>query len=171
MNVAQLKTWNVNLPIGNMRYHDEGYVASINEKIKQIYQSYGETDYPVLRGESLGFYIRQGLDVHIMYLRRPSLVLDIQNRAHEEFHAAEECGGIDFLSAIVQGNGINIDFRQIPNEQVRANVGALYVLDQRGFSPKDLGKYIRHQEMAPAVKIWNKIKPAKRSFFSSLFSK
>lgn len=171
MNVAQLKMWNLALPIGNLRYHDEGYVDSLEEAARQVHNKYGEPRPDISFKNALGFYTKIGLDIHIMYLRRPTAPLDIQNRAHEEFHAAECCDGLEFLSSATRERGTPINFEEIKDEQVRANVGALYVLDQHGFSPRDLGKYRKYQEMAPAVEIWNKIKPPKRKFFFPFFWK
>jgi len=170
MNVAQLRMWNITLPIGNHRYHDEGYVDSLRDAARKVYQSYGDSESdPFIHKLSRGFYIGKGLDVHVMYLRSPSTPLDIQNRAHEEFHAADYCYGLDFLSSVTQEKGTPINFKEIEDEQVRANVGALFVLDQNGFSSRDLGKYRKYQEMAPAVEIWNKVKPPKKRFFFPFF--
>jgi hypothetical protein len=165
MNYAQLNVWDVVVPIGNFKYHDEGYVESIKASIKQIHNEYGKPEPSINFRNVFGFYTRIGLDIHIMYLPRPSIPLDIQNRAHEEFHAIECCNRVDLLSLILKERGkVNINFEDIKDEETRANVGSLYVMDQYGFSPKELGRYLKCKEMINAVKIWNELKPSRRRF-------
>jgi hypothetical protein len=164
MNQAHFQMLDMTIPSGRYNYHDEGYVASIPEAVGKLYTGTREEPPTVPKGAT-GFYAGLGLDVHIFYLQKPTLPLDIQNRAHEETHAADYIGGLDFVSDKMLEQQVRINLKEIDDEEVRAQLGSLYALHKRGFFTRQLGKYRADVRLAKAIKIWKQSEFPKRKWF------
>lgn len=165
MTDANFQVLGIKIPSGRYNYHDEGYVSSIREAVGNLCLRKGE-ETPNISKDALGFYAGLGLDVHIFYVKRPTIPLDIQNRAHEETHAVDYIGGLDVLSAaILENQRVRINLKEVDDEDVRAQLGSLYALYSRGISPRKLGRYLTDTRLTKARKIWNQSREPRRTFF------
>ena len=164
MNQAHFQILGMVMPSGRYQYHDEGYVESVRDAVKQLYQKYGE-DSPQVTKDVTGFYAGRGLDIHILYSRKPTKPLDIQNRAHEETHAIDYIKGLDFLSDKMLEQNVRINLKEVDDEEVRAQLGSLYALHKHGFSVRQLGAYRRDVRLQKAIKIWRQSEFPKRRWF------
>jgi hypothetical protein len=146
MNYARLKVLGIKAPIGHRVYHDDGYVASIEvhtRRINEIYGSGGLSSNGNFQGHILGRHSTRGRHHHIFYLRQPTREANAVVRAHEETHMLDSADGLDLLAErLLDRQGVRINFKEIDDREVRAQLGALYALQLRGISPDMLfGKY------------------------------
>ena len=165
MNQIQFQALGITVPVGRFIYHDDGYVNSIPDAVDRLYRGIGE-EPPYIEKDTLGFYAGLGLDIHILYIRRPTPSLDIQNRAHEELYAAEYVGALDFVSDKMLEQGVRINLKEVNDKEVRAQLGSLYALHRAGFSVRQLGAYRRDVRLQKAIKIWRQSEVPKRRSFS-----
>lgn len=83
-----------------------------------------------------GFNNKLDYLIHIFYLKSKISGVNIIIRAHEEFHAAEALGWLDFVAAkILNKQNVDIDFNLVSSEDVRAYLGSIYALYSRNIDP------------------------------------
>ena len=133
MNEAHFEILGLTVPSRNHKYYDDGFVSSISEATMQINNLYGQSNrgYDITRDEYVeGRCCKKGMNHHIFYLKHHFEVADIRIRAHEETHALEQIGGLDYLmDQLYEDKGVEIDFYDVDNIEVRADLGAMYALD------------------------------------------
>jgi len=144
-------------------YTDEGFVKSISDKTMELYERYGyptkgydrSTDENV-KGRYLHFTYAQKF--HILYLDLGSEPLNIQNRAHEETHIIDLMNQLDILmERIYQLHRVRINFHEIEDRELRAQLGSLSALYANGYTPEDMpARYSQvNANWIEAQKIWN----------------
>lgn len=142
---ARLEALRLAVPIGLFRvYHDDGYVASIEEHAQELMALYHSTGMGVPppatippgssgRHEEHGGWLRA--HHHIFYRDLGSDVANIGVRAHEETEFLNSIGRLRVLGdAIFDAHGIRINWDRIENKEVRAYAGSVYALLERGMS-------------------------------------
>ncbi len=94
----------------------------------------------VAGSEWRGLYVKfvDLLKVHhyIFYRKDNFLPIEVRVRAHEETHVLEYFKGLDLLSdKILKEQNVKINFRQIDDKEVRADIGSIYALFSRNVHP------------------------------------
>jgi hypothetical protein len=180
MNYANLKILNIELPIGANKYHDDGFVKSMPMHEKKLNRHYGFFAHQREAEKNIGlcasYFKGKGISNfypvvdhhHIFYLKQSNDVLDILLRAHEETHALDKLGGLDILSEkLLQEQRVKINFKQIDEEEVRAELGAMYALNSRknSVSEKWFAYMFSDRDTNAARKIYKQSKLPERKFF------
>ncbi len=151
MFIANLKILDIKIPIGINAYHDDGYINSVVEHFNKLSKKYSnlqpydkEIEFNGMSVEGRG-KIRKHF--HIFYRDQVSEPLNLRTRAHEETHALDFFGWLNRLeNKLLTEQGININFDGLRedlqdsyiDQQVRAEIGAIYTLKSRNIDLKEL---------------------------------
>jgi len=134
MNYAHLKILGITVPIGNHNYYDDGFIESIIKHSLKLDKKYGVTnlDYDISYAFKEGLSYQLGINHHIFYLKQPRETGNIRIRAHEETHVLDHLGRLDILEEkLLKEQRIKINFREIDEKEVKAELGSLYALYAR----------------------------------------
>ncbi|OIO61991.1 hypothetical protein COY26_00440 [Candidatus Woesearchaeota archaeon CG_4_10_14_0_2_um_filter_33_10] len=148
MNYANLKILGITLPIGHIdKYHDDGFVESILKHSLKLNKKYGKTNsdcdikackravgtsYRVCINHRIFYY-------HIFYVKQPIESANIFVRAHEETHALNAFEQLDTLAEkLLEEQRVKINFKEIDESEVIANLGSLYALYARGIPQSEI---------------------------------
>jgi len=173
MNQIHFQILGITVPSGEFRFHDDGYIDSFAKKKNELNLKYNPK-YPVLIAENEGGYERYGgmctqigSDIHIYYARFSSRAVDILVRAHEETHALEFMGCLEYLEdCLYENQNVKIDLNEVEPKETRISLGALYALHSRGFSPWITWLRFRNKDFLNAMKIYRQSKlPHKNLLF------
>jgi hypothetical protein len=168
MNQAHYPILRITVPSGKYKFHDEGYVSSINETAKRLDNSYGcnDTEYNA-RMNVIGAHYVMGTNSHIFYMDQGSIVKNLRVRAHEETHSVDFIGQLDFLTdRLLEEQNVKINLKEIDNIEVRAELGSLYALYSRGFGPWSLVlDSLFKTDFIVARKIYTQSRQPQKSFF------
>ncbi|MCK5450065.1 hypothetical protein KAI32_04310 [Candidatus Pacearchaeota archaeon] len=184
MNKTYFQVLRLTVPSGQYKYTDEGYVDSISDETLRLSNLYGMNilNYNKNRDKTvIGKKFQSGLNIHIFYLdqglTRRNVRLrgyeeiharrNIRLRGHEETHALEGMEGLDYLTdALRQNQNVKINLKEVDEEEIRAELGALYALNLRGLAPGDLSSLVYDKDFTKARELYKQSKqPQKRSFF------
>jgi hypothetical protein len=169
MNKAHFEILGITVPSGRYQYHDEGYVDSIPDATKRINKLYGfdNSNYDAIKyRNAIGMHCGRGFNSHIFYLQRPTRILDIQNRSHEETHALDFIEQLDALAdKLLEEQHVRINFKEVDDQEVRAQLGSLYALHARGLSLWRLWGVYATDTFSTAKKIYQQSKQPQKRFF------
>ncbi|MDP3728206.1 MAG: hypothetical protein Q8R18_02000 [bacterium] len=150
MFIARFQILGITIPIGVGVYHDDGFVASIQNHIQKLAKT-----YPNIRNissEGVGGMCIEGEGIlrthlHVFYKDTEDEGYNIRRRAHEETHALDFFGRLDVLERrILSEQNVKINFPELRDAgidnsidgEVRAEIGAIYSLKKRGISLDNL---------------------------------
>ncbi len=148
---AHLEVLGLEIPIGELNeYHDDGFVPDIRKHAMELlrrYEYYGNTSGSLPSNDDCyglceKYVHRSVRHVHIFYTDTGIEEANLGTRAHEETHAIGHLVGYTselydmFSKKIKRELGIDIDFWEMPNEEVRAYVGSICELEMRGINPE-----------------------------------
>ena len=159
MGKTKFKMLEIEMPLPwKMVYHDDGF-QDVYGHLRELDIKYnGKTKLadlvgaePIVLGRFVQYRTKLKAHGHIWYRDTDKFYnekgvfsdLNARTRAHEETHALYFFGGIALLSeAIEKAHGLIMDFDKIKDEEIIAEIGAIYVLKRRGtldkFSPKPI---------------------------------
>lgn len=152
MAVAKLQILGLEFRISPFStYHDDGYVESVAVHLKQVDRRHAiyrdRLYYAALERKRLhGYCLQERLlnlvppiltrHVTIWYLDMGFLPLNVLVRGHEETHALEGFKRLDLLAdKMLEEQKVCINFQEVVEEEVRAELGGIYAIFARGFHP------------------------------------
>ena len=141
MNYANLKILGITVPIGIKKYHDDGFVKSLTAHVIKLSRLYDFecSNYIRVNETAVGKCAPIDLNCHIFYIKQSTEKENILVRAHEETHALFAFKGLDALAErLLEEQRIKINFKEIDEEEVIANLGSLYALHARGISQSEI---------------------------------
>lgn len=176
MNKASLEILGIDISIGEYNYQDIGFVDSLIECTKDINKKHGLGDklvgsasdlsYEGFSIKNLGKHCQRGKNHYIFYIKQPNFKADIRIRAHEETHILDSFNQIEILAdKLLKHQGIKIDFKEINQREIRAELGAIYALYSRGISPWRLWPYYSGEDWSIANKIYKQSKIPRKTYF------
>ncbi|MBI2138426.1 hypothetical protein HYU13_02470 [Candidatus Woesearchaeota archaeon] len=133
-------------------FHDYGFVESIVEHRRKIYQQINGTlegieklsspDDKKRTGEYF-FFFEAGMKHGVSYYLKKDDMSNIGNRAHEETHALHDAGRLDILEGRLRNFGVFIGvsgFKPFSDctafeQELAANIGKIYALFINGINP------------------------------------
>jgi len=141
MNYANLEILGITAPIGIKKYHDDGFVESLKGHIIKLNRLYDCECYNYIRVNelSMGKCASIYLNCHIFYIKQSIETENILVRAHEETHALDIFNQLDALAErLLEEQRIKINFKEIDESEVIANLGSLYALYARGIPQSEI---------------------------------
>ena len=160
-------------------YHDDGYFDSMNDYFDFLDKVYG---YPMCKlerlenlnfGEPLGAYVRipnDGIifnwdEYRVGYLKNDLDLINYFVRSHEETHFLDHTGNLGILSHMAKLQfDVDIDFSSINDSELRAHLGGIYCLDNRGIlddSQKELSEVFSEEVFEEIMKAYGVYMKAK----------
>lgn len=145
--VVQLKKLGLSFPIYTPdSFTDFGFVPSIAQQRRELDVRYNciTAVAPYVNILKLfGAHYKSegplGKHSYIYFADQNSSIRNLYTRGHEETHVAEFFGQLEQLAAVMEKEqGIRIEFDKIIDFDVRAEIGALFALENHGFNPDSL---------------------------------
>ena len=173
MNYASLEILGMDVPIGTNQYHDDGFVESIMEHSKELSKFYGYSneycDKILSRGNIIGAHYLVAGHHHIFYLKPFTNTETIRIRAHEETHVPDSVGKIGILEErLFEEQGVKINFLEIEEKEIKAELGALYALRSRNIPIWRASLFHDNRDWSVAKKIYKQSKVPRKMIFSWL---
>lgn len=142
LNYANLEILDIALPLGFNTFEDLGYVDSIEDTIEMLSKKpfLKRSNNRQLLGNTFLFEYKffNLKNISIFYLKLPKKIQNIYVRAHEETHALDILGGLELLEKELRDEQkVKINFKKINDEEVRADIGAIYALYKNNYSDSD----------------------------------
>jgi len=157
MAKANLEVLGLKVPLGLFHvYHDDGFVDSIQGHIEALAKKYDEWGWSFAGNHVIGRYELHntffGGNHHIFYLDTSFEAVNIGIRAHEETEVLRERKRLGYLAdKILAEQGARINFKEIENPEVIAEIGAIYALLSRGISLEEYEK--AHNDLSSRIKL------------------
>ena len=168
MAKAKLEILGLTVPIGWFHtHHDDGFVDSIQKHIEALAEKYDRWGWPFVGKHVIGmyelYYTFFGAHHHIFYLDTSFEIVNISTRAHEETEFLRERGRLSYLAdKILAEQNVRINFKEIKNPEVIAEIGSIYALLSRGISFKEHEK--AQLELSSRLKLNDREKVVARNY-------
>ncbi len=172
MEKIKLEILGIEIPKLGFEFTDLGYVDSIKETIRKLEKKHGyeegELQNPkqslkrtIGLAKGFGELISNNIfkNNYIFYLKQNKEEDNIHLRAHEETHALEHMNGLSHLEKnLLENQKVKIKFKEIRKSEVRAEIGAIYALIQRGIIPSKISCFPWDFDFRRAKKLYYKLK-------------
>jgi len=177
MNKAKLEILGLEFSIGLFRvYHDDGFVKSLIKHTTKLDKRYNFPDkryYEALVNKPLlGMHITRfdgykHQHEHIYYLDKGFTPFNIFIRGHEEMHVVEDNCQLDLLSdKILEEQKVRINFGEVDDEEIRANLGGIYAMYARGMHPDLLNNCYYEGRFEAAKQLYEQSRLPERTIFT-----
>lgn len=164
---AHLEILKLDIPLGLFKaYHDDGYVASMQEHMNKLTDKYRFADdlgtlAEQLSGNIVGvhkeFRTLFRVHHHIFYKDLGFEAANVATRAHEETHALMSMQKLHYLANVLAANlGVTVDFEPLYSE-VKADVGSVYALLIRGLNLDEFEKGIEDKRYTESFQTARKL--------------
>tara|TARA_Y100000310_G_scaffold276920_1_gene294415 strand:+ start:610 stop:1128 length:519 start_codon:yes stop_codon:yes gene_type:complete len=170
MDEIHFEILGITVPSEGHYFYDKGYVNSISDATMEINALYGfdNSDYNNDADKDvIGRHCQRLLfDHYIIYLDQFYAMDNIRLRAHEETHALEGMGQLDVLTdRLLEEQNVKINFKEIDDGEIRAELGALYALHARGISSWKIWLMCIDDLLETTTKIYKQSKQSQKRFF------
>lgn len=182
MKIARLEILGIDASLRrNESYYDDGFVSCLKTHAQKLCSHYPcknnllnqrflERNYKETKGFYLPLASPHGWEYHIAYKNCNDEAINLFTRAHEETHVMHELDGLDTLTQrFLEDQRVLIDFKGIGEEEIIADLGAIYALIQRNLRPEAVrGEYKAKTKnyFDIAMKLYNQSKIPARCIFT-----
>jgi len=160
----------------NTEFNDDGYVKSIKDQEKKLYNQYNisqrTTRAKTILGLCIPINIKRKNIYHIFYINTKNRLINTLLKAHEETHFLDWENRLNTLwDAYKKELGITINSRMIKHKnpdirrEIIADMGCIYILEKQGLELKT--RSIENEkydfQLNQAIKIYEKIKAKQKN--------
>lgn len=131
MDMAHFELLDIKIPSNGYNFYDDGYVDSVSEITRLFCTLLGEkVPSWTNKNELFGLCRQFGKDIRIFYLDMGSKFGNSWIRTHEELHAIDRMGGLEYFEEKLYDNqNVGINMKRVKGREVRANLGSIYYIN------------------------------------------